>query len=49
MVKINHTLAVVEEQNARNLYVMDGYAYLISEQQKIHRRMDLFEKSKPTV
>jgi hypothetical protein len=46
LVKINHTLAVVEEQNARNLYVLDGYAYLISEQQKIHRRMDLFEKSK---
>ncbi len=49
MVKINHTLAVVEEQNARNLYVLDGYAYLISEQQKIHRRMDLFEKSKPII
>lgn len=47
--KINHTLAVVEEQNARNLYVLDGYAYLISEQQKIHRRMDLFEKSKSTI
>lgn len=43
MTKIHRTEALSEEQNSRNLFVLDGYAHLISEQQKIRRRMDTFE------
>lgn len=43
MTKIHRTEVLSEEQNSRNLFVLDGYAHLISEQQKIRRRMDTFE------
>lgn len=42
---VHRTNAIVEEQNARNRYVLDGYASIYDNQKKTEVRVENLEKS----